>query len=47
MQRRRACRTRGVLDTPQTAGMLRAAAISYARTGATALWAERLADQPY
>jgi len=33
-------------NTPQTAGMLRAAAISYTRTGATALWAGTVTIEP-
>ena len=33
-------------DTPQTAGMTRAAAITHARTGATQLWAGTVVVQP-
>jgi len=34
------------MNTPQTSGMTRAAAITYARTGAEKLWAGTMVVQP-
>jgi uncharacterized RmlC-like cupin family protein len=34
------------MDTPQTSGMTRAAAITHARTGAERLWAGTMVVQP-